>query len=66
MPDGFTVIPGYSYWILKTNKLERADSKKQLINIFPAEKEKINELIKKNNTNFTKKDELIELVKQIE
>ncbi len=66
LPEGFTVIPGYSYWILKNNKIERADSKKQLMNIFPAKKERINELVKKNNTNFSKRDDLIELVKQIE
>ncbi len=66
LPEGFTVIPGYSYWILKNDKIERADSKKQLMNIFPAKKEGINELVKKYNTNFSKRDELIELVKQIE
>jgi len=66
LPDGFTVIPGYAYWIMKDGKLEKAGSTKQLIKIFPGKKEMINDLVKKNNTNFSKGDNIAALVKQIE
>ncbi len=66
LPDGFTIIPGYAYWIMKDGKLEKAGSAKQLIKIFPDKKEKINDFVKKNNTNFSKSDEVVALVKEIE
>ena len=66
LPDGFTVIPGYAYWIMKYGKLEKAGSAKQLIKIFSAKKEMINDLVKKNSTNFSKRDDVTALVKQIE
>ncbi len=66
LPDGFTVIPGYAYWIIKDGQLEKAGSIKQLIKTFPDKKEMINDFVKKNNTNFSKREDIIELVKQIE
>lgn len=66
LPDGFTVIPGYTYWIMKDGKLEKAGSKKQFIKIFPRKKEIANDFIKKNDTNFSKRDDVISLIKQIE
>jgi len=66
LPDGFTVFPGYAYWIKKDGKLEKAGSAKQLIKIFSAKKEMINDLVKKNNTNFSKRGDVAALVKQIE
>ncbi|MDQ2720205.1 MAG: hypothetical protein M3Z26_10680 [Bacteroidota bacterium] len=66
LPDGFTVTPGYNYWIKKDGVLLKAGSAKQLIKIFPEKKIQIEELIKKNQTSFSKRDDIISLVKQIE
>ncbi len=66
LPDGFTVTPGYNYWILKEGKLEKAGTAKQLTKIFSDKKKVINDHVKKNNTNFSKREDIIMLVKQIE
>ncbi|MEP6951981.1 MAG: hypothetical protein ABI863_22015 [Ginsengibacter sp.] len=66
LPDGFTVTPGYSYWIMKEGKLEKAGSAKQLIKIFPDKKDVINDYVNKYHTNFSKREDIIILVQQIE
>lgn len=66
LPDGYAVIPGFAFWILKNGKLEKAGSEKQLIKIFPDKKDVIKDLVKKNNTNFSKREDIIALIKQVE
>lgn len=66
LPDGYTVIPGFAFLILKNGKLEKAGSEKQLIKIFPDKKDVIKDLVKKNNTNFSKREDIIALIKQVE
>lgn len=66
LPDGFKVMPGFSYWVMKEGKLEKAGNAKQLIKFFPDKKDFINDFIKKNNTNFSRREDIIELVKQTE
>jgi hypothetical protein len=66
LPDGFTVTPGYSYWIMKEGKLEKAGNAKQLIKIFPGKKDVIDDYVKKYHTNFSKREDIIMLVEQIE
>ena len=66
LPDGFTVIPGYTYWIMKDGKLEKAGSAKQLIKVFPDKKEMIDDFVKGHNTSFSKSDDVAALVKEIE
>lgn len=66
LPDGYSVMPGYAYWIMKDGKLEQAGSMKQLIKIFPDKKEMIHDFVKKNNTSFSKSDDVVALIKEIE
>ena len=66
LPDGYSVNPGYNYWILKDGKLDKAGNDKQLIKIFPDKKDEINDFLKKNNTNFSKREDMVLLVKHIE
>ena len=66
LPDGYSVIPGYNYWILEDGKLRKAGSDKQLIKIFPDKKDKIKDFLEKNNTNFSKREDMILLVKHLE
>jgi len=66
LPEGYTVIPRYEYWILKNGQLERAGNERGLIKIFPKKKDAIKELVQKNQTNFSKTEDLIILVKSLE
>lgn len=66
LPDGFKVIPGFAYWIMQDGKLERAGSEKQITKIFPYKKQVIHDFVKANNTNFSKREDIIKLVKEVE
>lgn len=66
LPDGYTVIPKNDFFILKNGNLERAGSQKLLSKIFPDKKDKIKDFVKKNNTNFSKREDMAALVKEIE
>jgi len=66
LPDDFKVIPGYSYLIFKEGKYQKANSAKQLYKIFPGKKNSIDDLVKKNHTSFTKREDMVMLVKAIE
>ncbi|MFT3935884.1 MAG: hypothetical protein QM726_19805 [Chitinophagaceae bacterium] len=65
LPDGFQVSTMNNYWVLANGKLQKANNAKQLASALPAVKDKINELAKKNNTNFSKKDDIVKLVSQL-
>ena len=60
------MIPKNDFFILKGGNLERAGSQKQLSKIFPDKKDKIKDFVKKNNTNFSKREDMAALVKEIE
>jgi hypothetical protein len=66
LPDDFKVSPGFNFRILKDGKYLKAGSSKLLAIIFPEKKQLINELVKKNNTNFSKRAEVILLVQQLQ
>lgn len=65
LPDGFEVMPVYNYWIREAGKFQKANNAKQLAAAIPGKKEKINELIKKDDTNFSKKEDIVHLVQQL-
>jgi hypothetical protein len=65
LPDGFEVVPVYNYWILADGKYEKSNNARQMAAALPGKKEKINELVKKNNTNFSKKQDIVNLVQQL-
>jgi hypothetical protein len=66
LPDGFSVIPGFAYWIMKDNKLEKAGNEKQITKIFPDKKQMIQDLVKENHTNFSKREDIIKVIEGIE
>jgi len=66
LPDDFKVIPGFTFRILKAGKYEKAGSAKQLGSIFPEQKKRISELIRKNDTRFFNRNDLIKLVLKIQ
>jgi hypothetical protein len=66
LPDGYTVIAKHEFYIMKDGKLEKAGSEKQLSKVFPDKKSLIKDISKKNNTDFSKREDLAALVKEIE
>lgn len=66
LPDGYTIAPENVFWIKKNGNLEKAGSEKQLVKIFRDEKDRIKDLVKKNHTNFSKREDVIALIKQVE
>lgn len=66
LPSGFSVKPGYIFWIIKDGQLEKISSSKQLIKIFPEKRDLINETIKKNDLKLSKREDIIMLVRFIE
>lgn len=66
LPDDFKVIPGYTYLIYKDGKYQKANNTKQLSKIFPEKKSLVDDLIKKHNTSFSKREDVVVLVKEIE
>ena len=65
LPDGFQVVPGYVYWIFKDGKYQKANNAKQIIALVPDKKDHVNEFIKTNNINFTKRQDIINLVQHL-
>ena len=66
LPEGYTVIPSYEYWILKNGQLEKAGNERQLIKIFPKKKDAVKNNVQKNQTDFSKREDIIMLVKSLE
>lgn len=66
LPDGFQVVAKQAFFILKDGKLEKIGGERQLAKIFSDKKDAIKDLVKKNNTNFSKREDVAALVKQLE
>lgn len=66
LPDDFKVSPGFNFRILKEGKYLKAGSSKLFTIIFPEKKQLISELVKKNHTNFSKINDVILLVQQLQ
>jgi hypothetical protein len=66
LPDDFQVIPGYVYWLRKDGKYLKINNSQSLAKIFPDKKDTIKDLVKNNHTNFSKKEDVLLLVQQVE
>jgi len=66
LPDGFQVVTSASFWILKDGKYQKANNAKQWMALFPGKKEVISGWVRKANTNFSKKQDLVDLMKQLQ
>lgn len=62
LPDDFKVIQGFQYWILKEGKIVKAGSASQFAKIFPGQKEQLKQFAKDNHIDFSKKEDLVQLV----
>jgi hypothetical protein len=66
LPDEFEVIPGHSLYIRKEGKFFKIKNEQQLIKLFPGKKEMIRDWIKNNKTNFSRNEDVVSLVQQIQ
>jgi len=66
LPNEFKVIPGHNYWLKKEGKFFKINSGQQLVKLFPSKKQWIVDWMKAKNTNFSKQEDVIALVKSIQ
>ena len=66
LPDNFKVVPGFVYWIMKDDQLQKIGKANQLIKIFPGKKNIINDAIKRNNLKVSNREDIIMLIRLIE
>ncbi len=66
LPDGFEATLKESYFIFRDGKFQKAGSAKQLVAVLPEKKEQVNAWVKKNNTNFSNRKEMIDLVEHLQ
>ncbi|MEO8720158.1 MAG: hypothetical protein ABI372_03580 [Ginsengibacter sp.] len=66
LPEGFNVIPKHEFYILTDGKLEKAGSEKRMSKVFSDKKDLIKDFVKKNKTDFSKPEDVAQLVRQIE
>ncbi len=62
IPDDFKVTENSEYWIEKENKMEKFSGKRQFLKIFNNKEKEINQFIDRNNINFKKNADIINLV----
>jgi hypothetical protein len=65
LPDGYRVVPGFTYWIYKDNNYQKAGNVQQLSKIYPGKKHLINDWVKKTNTRFSNREEVVTLLRQV-
>lgn len=66
LPDEFEVIPERSLHIRKDGKLFKIKNEQQLIKLFPDKKEVIRDWVKNNKTNFSRNEDAVLLIQQIQ
>lgn len=62
LPDDFKIIPRYSYWVRKEARFYKLNNTKQLVNLYPAKKNWIDDWWKSHNARFSKQEDLIALI----
>lgn len=66
LPDGFEASMTEGFLVFKDGKFQKANTAKQLAAALPDKKDQISTLVKKNNTSFTKRKDVIDLVQQLQ
>jgi hypothetical protein len=66
LPDDFKVKVSYNYWVLKNGNFKKTNTAQQLINTFPHKKRFIADWVKAERTNFSKPNDVIRLVQQLD
>lgn len=66
LPDQFEVTPRQAYYIQMAGKYYKVKNEQQMLKLFPEKKQVIKEWIRNNHTNFSRQDDLLSLVNQIQ
>lgn len=66
LPDDYQVVPGFTFWIWKEGKYQKAGNAKQLQAVFPERKQWVNAYIKTNKTDFLKRSDVLLLVQELQ
>jgi hypothetical protein len=66
LPDEYKVNSKVVYYLYKDNEYHKINNAKQLSNLYPAKKTVINEWVKANHTDFSKRDDLARLITQLD
>lgn len=66
LPDEFKVIPGRNYWIRRNGQLTKFSNESQFTKIFADKKDQIKTYLSSNKTSFSKSEDLVPLVQQLQ
>jgi len=66
LPDGFEPVPQHSFLLFRDGKFSPANSSRQLTAVFPDKKAWINQYIKERHPDFTKREDLVTLVQEVQ
>jgi len=66
LPDGYTVVPGHSFWIRVNGDVKLVKGERHLTNIFPDKKAFISKWVKERHTNFSQSADMIALVEALQ
>lgn len=66
LPDDYKLSSKVVYYLLKDNEYHKVNNAQQLGKLLPAKKTMINEWVKNNPTDFSKRDDLARLITQLE
>lgn len=66
LPTDFKVIPGHNYYVRKDGQFIKVNNDSQFIKAFPDKKDIIKNWISANHTSFSKSEDLVMLVQQVQ
>jgi hypothetical protein len=61
LPIDVDITPASVYWVLKENKLEKINSERQFLKLFPEKTAPLKDFIERENINFKVREDLISL-----
>ena len=66
LPEGYTVVPGHSFWIRVNGVVKPANSERHLNSAFPDRKAFIGKWVKEHHTNFSQSADMIAIVEALQ
>ena len=66
LPDEFELITGKGYYLYKNGKYNKINGAQQFVKLFPEKKEEIKQWIESRHTSFSKQQDIIALVQNLQ
>lgn len=66
LPDEFELLTGQNYYLFKNGRYNKINSEQQFLKLFSDRKAEVKKVIENNHIKFSKKEDLVALVKQIQ